>query len=209
MGIKIKFPKVSPQNKKLFEEALELYKKGSYSECYNIISQLAGEGVGRACYCKALLDVNPDVPEALGDEAYFEGLKKAADLKYPLAYGALAIYYYESDNYSELVKICLSNKKLGEPRLLTMLASVYDGFYSDYLNYQNEKLAKKAYESAGALFDISIRYKDKLYPEWQENDIYYGAKLSLYETCALYNRLLMISYKFAGEYANRKLYREA
>lgn len=209
MGIKIKFPKVSAQNKKLFDEALSLYRKGSYSECYSIISGLADEGVTRAIYCKALLDVNPDVPEAKGDAAFFEGVKMAALKKYPLAFGALAIYYYESDNYEELVKLCIANKKLAEPRLLTMLASLYDGFYSDYLSYENEKLAKKAYESAGLLFDLSIKWRDKTYPEWVENDTYYGAKLSLYETYALYNRLLMISYKFAGDFSNRKLYRAA
>ena len=207
--MKIKFPKVSSGNKKLFDEALSLFKKGSYSECYNIISGMADDGVGRACYAKALLDVNPDVPEAKGDEAFLQGMKKAANLKYPLAYGALAIYYYECDNYDELVKLCVANKKLAEPRLQTMLASVYDGFYSEYTSYENLKLARAAYDAAGMLFELSIRGKKELYPEWQENDVYYGAKLSLYETYALYNRLLMISYKFIGDFANRKAYRTA
>jgi len=207
--MKIKFPKVSSGNKRLFDEALSLFKKGSYSECYNIISGMADDGVGRACYARALLDVNPDVPEAKGDEAFLQGMKKAATLKYPLAYGALAIYYYECDNYDELVKLCVANKKLAEPRLQTMLASIYDGFYSEYTSYENLKLARAAYDAAGMLFELSIRGKKELYPEWQENDVYYGAKLSLYETYALYNRLLMISYKFIGDFANRKAYRTA
>ena len=206
MGIKIKFPKVSSANKKLFGEALSLFKKESYSECYNIISAMADSGVGRACYVKALLDVNPVVPEAKGDEAFLLGMKTAMSLKYPLAYGALAIYYYESDNYDELVKLCVANKKLGEPRLQTVLASLYDGFYPDYTSYENLKLAKAAYNNAAQLYEISIRSKSE---EWEENDLYYGAKLSLHETYALYNRLLMISYKFMGDFSNRKAYRTA
>lgn len=203
----MKFPKVSARDKKNFDEAMDLYQKGSYTECYKIISELSESGVGRACYCKALLDVNPDVPEALGDEAFLAGMKKAAALKYPLAYGALAMYYYECDDYDELVDLCMANKKLAEPRLLTMLATVYDGFISSKL--ENTKLAEKAYTSAATLFELCIKGKDKLYPEWRENDIYYGANLSLFESYALYNRLRMISYKFSDVYSNRKLYREA
>ena len=209
MSAKIKFPKVSGANQKLFAEAMNCYKQGKYSECYEIISNLAASGVARACYCKALLDVNPRIPDAEGDDAFFDGIKKAASMKYPLAYGLLAIYYYEGDKYNELVELCIANKKLAEPRLMTMLAAIYDGFYSEGSAYANEKRAAKTFAAAGALFENCIKTAEKSSPEWEENDVYLGARTTLKHTYALLNRLIMISYKFSDVYANRNLYREA
>lgn len=209
MSAKIKFPKVSGANQKLFSEAMNCYKQGKYAECYDIISNLADSGIARGCYCKALLDINPEIPQAKGEEAFFDGMKKAASLKYPLAYGFLAIYYYECDRYKELIELCIANKKLSEPRLMTMLAALYDGFFSEGIDYANEKLSAKTFASAGVLFESCLKAAEKSSPEWEENDTYFGARAALKHTYALLNRLIMISYKFSDVYANRNLYREA
>ncbi len=209
MSAKIKFPKVSGENKKLLENALSLYKSGEYAECYEIVSSLAKLDVPRACYCKALLDVNPRIPNGEGDEAFISGMKKAASLKYPLAYGALAIYYYESDMYTHLVELCAANKKVVEPRLYAILFSLYDGFYTEGEKYANEKRAKKTAAEAEAIYANAFRAANNGAAEWEENDLYVGARLSLTQTYALLNRFLMISYKFSGVYSNRTLYREA
>lgn len=205
----MKFPKVSGKDGKLFADALDLYRGGKYSECYGIISSLAEAGVARGVYCKAILDINANVPEALGGDAFFSGIKRAMSMKYPLAFGTLAMFYYENSQYAELVELCISNKKLAEPRLMTLLASVYDGFYADALDKANDKLAAKTFAAAGELFDRYIKYPTNTLVEWEENDLYLGLSASLKQTYAFLNRLLMISYKYSDVYANRKAYREA
>lgn len=202
-------PKVSGEKQKLFSEALRLYKNGEYGQCYGIISSMAADGIPRACYCKALLDVNPKMPDAEGEEAFVLGMKKAASLKYPLAYGALAIYYYESDMYDELIELCAANKKTVEPRFLAILFSLYDGFYTEGEKYHNEKLSAKTLIQAEAIYQSAFKSVKSGSAEWEENDLYAGIKLSLSQTYALLNRFAMISYKFAGVYSNRNLYRDA
>ena len=202
-------PKVSGEKQKLFSDALEYYKNGEYDKCYSIISSMTEDNIPRAYYCKALLDVNPNMPNAEGEEAFVLGMKKAASLKYPLAYGALAVYYYESDKYSELIELCASNKKVVEPRFAAILFSLYDGFYSEGEKYHNEKLSAKTKVLADAIYQGAFKAAKSGAPEWEENDLYAGVKLSLSQTYALLNRFIMISYKFAGVYSNRNLYKDA
>ncbi len=202
-------PKVSGEKQKLFSDAIRCYKSGEYDQCYNIIRSMADDNIPRAYYCKALLDVNPKISNGEGEEAFIAGMKKAASLKYPLAYGALAIYYYESDMYNELIEFCVANKKAVEPRFATILFSLYDGFYSEGEKYHNEKLSAKMFVQAEAIYQSAFKSAKSGAPEWEENDLYAGVKLSLPQTYALLNRFLMISYKFANIYSNRNLYRAA
>ena len=209
MSVKIKLPKVSADKQKLFADAIRHYKNSDYDQCYSVIRSMAEDNVPRACYCKALLDINPKISCAEGDAAFVSGMKKAASLKYPLAYGALALYYYESDMYNELVELCVANKKVSEPRLSAILFSLYDGFYTEGEKYHNEKLATKSIALTEAIYHGAFKSANGGALEWEENDLYAGVKLSLSQSYALFNRFLMISYKFSAIYSNRTLYREA
>ena len=69
-------PKLSGEKQKLFLEALQYYKNGECDKCYDLISSMAEENIPRACYCKALLDVNPQMSKAEGEQAFISGMKK-------------------------------------------------------------------------------------------------------------------------------------
>lgn len=203
----MKFPKLSRGQAERFARASAAYKEGEYSECYALIDGLADEGAARAYYCKALLSLNGNVPEAAGAEAFEENAKRAAALKYPLACGLLAKFYFENDGTDELASLCLQNKKSEDGRLVTLLAALYDGFYADG-TYENAKAAAKAYALAERSFAKALKEAGNL-PEWSENDLYGAETFALKHSYAFYNRLLMISYRYAEAYANREAYRTA
>ena len=207
MGFKIKFPKISREEREIFVGALDAYKKGEYSKCYSMISDLADKDNPRAVYCKALLSFNERVPEAEGFSACVKELKRAMELKYPLAFGAYAFLCFDYDEYDELLSVCKENRKTSDPRMLTMLAATYDNFYSEASSMANPKLAAKTYAMATGAYEAFLK---KPTEEWVENDAYVGVggwTLSL--SYALLNRLRMISYRYEGVYQNRTLYREA
>ena len=207
MGLKIKFPKISREQREIFMSALDAYKNGNYSKCYGLISDLADKDVPRAVYCKAILNFNKAVPEAEGFSACIKGLKRAMELKYPLAFGMYAMLCFDYDEFSELLSVCKSNRKTAEPMLLTMLTATYDNFYSESTDMASPKLAAKHYTLATAAFEANLK---KPTEEWIENDAYVGyGGWTLSLSYALLNRLRMISYRFEGVYQNRTLYREA
>lgn len=207
MGLKIKFPKISREQREIFVNALDAYKAGEYSKCYGLINGLAEEGVARAVYCRAILNFNKEIPEAEGFSACINGLKQAMALKYPLAFGMYALLCFDYDEYSELLGLCKTNKKSAEPRMITMLAATYDNFYSEASDIANPKLAAKAYALATASYEACLTKPSE---EWLENDAYVGnGGWTLSLSYALLNRLRMISYRFEGVYQNRNLYREA
>lgn len=205
----IKFPKVSRAEQETFLRASVLYKKGEYEECYRLISALAERGVARAYYCKALLDVNACVESREGEEGFLKNIRLATEKKYPLAYGAFALYLFDVGGKGETPAYCMKNKNADDPRLTTVLSAVYEGLFGDDGYPENMKIAVKCYAKADEAFAKEFKVAGKGCPEWAENDLYAPTSWRLQRAYAFLNRLLMISYRYRGEYANRELYRTA
>lgn len=205
----LKFPKVSREEQETFLQAAALYKKGEYEQCYCLISGLAERGVARACYCKALLDVNARVENREGEEGFLKNIQLAMEKKYPLAQGAFALYLFDEGEQGATPAYCMKNKKAEDPRLITVLSTVYEGFFGNDGYPENMKLALKCYAAAEKAFTKEFKAADKGCSEWAENDLYAPKKWWLKRAYAFFNRLLMISYRYRDEYANRENYRTA
>ncbi len=207
MGMKLKFPKVSREKRETFSLAFENYKKGEYSACFQALNEIAEQGVARACYCVALLHIDRKVEQAEGFEAFLEYLKKARALKYPLAAGLLAACYFETGETAELATLCKEEKKCADGRFLTMLAAAQDGFLGEEFP-ENAALAQKTYALAKTALDGALALKRS--EEWEENDLYLGQNgWTRRRSYAFLYRMLMLSYRYAGEYKNRDAFRDA